>query len=50
MNAQDSIVISSEVCPTCEAKHLCSFHASYERDMIVIENNAIVCHNVLFPE
>ena len=46
MNAQDSIVISSEVCPTCGAKHLCSFHASYERDLIVIKNNFVVCHNV----
>ena len=45
-NAQDSITISAEVCPTCGAKHLCSFHASYERDMIVIENNSAVCHNV----
>lgn len=46
MNSQDSIVISSEVCPTCGAKHLCSFHASYVRDMIVIENSAVVFHNV----
>lgn len=46
VNAQDSISISSEVCPVCKAKHLCSFHAFYERDMIAIENNAIVCHEV----
>ena len=45
-NAQDSIIISVEVCPTCGAKHLCSFHAFYERDLIVIENNSTVCHNV----
>lgn len=45
-NAQDSIVVSSEVCPTCGAKHLCSFHASYERDLIVIENHAVFCHHV----
>ncbi len=45
-NAQDSISISSEVCPTCGAKHLCSYHASYERDMIVIENSSVLCHNV----
>ena len=45
-NAQDSFVISSEICPTCGARHLCSFHASYERNMIVLENSAVVCHNV----
>jgi len=45
-NAQDSIVIALEVCPVCGAKHLCSFHASYERDMIVIENSSVVCHNI----
>lgn len=45
-SAQDSIVISSLTCPTCGAKHACSFHASYERDLIVIHNNAVVCHNV----
>lgn len=44
--AQDSLVISSEVCPTCGAKHLCSFHAFYKRDMIVIERNNVVCHSV----
>jgi len=49
MNAQDSIVIASEVCPTCGAKHLCSFHSSYNRDMIVIENNSVICHNVSIP-
>ena len=45
-NAQDSFVISSEVCPICGAKYLCSFHAYYVRDMIVIEKNTVICHNV----
>ena len=45
-NAQDSFVITSEVCPTCGARHLCSYHASYERTIIVIENSAVICHNV----
>jgi len=46
MNTQDSIVIASEVCPVCRAKFLCSFHATYRRDMIVIDNGSIVCHEV----
>lgn len=46
MNAQDSMSISSEICPSCGAKHLCSFHAFYNRDLIVIQNNAVVFHDV----
>lgn len=46
MDAQASFVISNEVCPFCKARHLCSFHSSYERDMIVIENGSVVCHSI----
>lgn len=49
MDAQASFVISSEVCPFCNAKHRCSSHSYYERDMIVIENGSVICHSLTIP-
>lgn len=37
---------TNEICPCCGAKHSCSFHATYERDFIVMESTARHCHKV----
>lgn len=45
----DSFVLSMETCPACGAKHSCSLHGNYNRDLIVIKSGLIVNHSVSIP-
>lgn len=42
----DNFCIEDCVCPTCGAKHTCSPHDSYERNLISYESEKSVCYRV----
>lgn len=42
----DNLSLSKEVCSHCNARHSCSIHDTYERNLIVISDRTIRCHTV----